>query len=172
MHRSEVFARPEPSRSPPISLNRKQLMNTAHPATGQTNMAAPVPPIPPVTPPSPVIERMELFDPSRPLGVQRFSPTRVVTTPNAMALLLKYQVTPLALLVRHVCADWGDCCAQDRALNNASLIDGMRLMSVFRLCDWREQDMMSRRERDGLPTVWAITEHDHSVCTFLLPKDY
>ena len=89
-----------------------------------------------------------------------------------MALLLKYQVTPLALLVRHVCADWGDCCAQDRALNNASLIDGMRLMSVFRLCDWREQALMSRRERDGLPTLWAITEHDHSVCTFLLPKDY
>ena len=144
-------------------------MNTSIQATGAVNRAAVVPPAPPFCP---SLGRIQLFDPALPHGPQKFSPRRVVTTRNAMALLTIHEVDLLVLLVRHVCGDWGDCCAQDRASNDASIADGMRLMTVFRLCDWREQAGMTRRERDGLPTIWAITEHDRSVCTFLLPEDY
>ena len=142
-------------------------MNTSIHATGGVNRAAVVPPAPPLCA---SLGRIQLFDPSLPHGPQKFSPRRVVTTRNAMALLTIHEVELLVLLVRHVCGDWGDCCAQDRASSDASIADGRRLMSVFHLSDWREQASMSRQERSGLPTVWAITEHDRTM--FLLPEDY
>ncbi|WP_348637068.1 hypothetical protein [Methylomonas sp. UP202] len=87
-----------------------------------------------------------------------FSLGTAVATPGAIALLEETLLDPGHLLSRHACGDWGDLCAEDRALNDAALEQGGRLMSVYRIS---EQD-----------TVWVITEADHSVTTVLLPDEY
>nr|WP_064023848.1 hypothetical protein [Methylomonas sp. DH-1] len=86
-----------------------------------------------------------------PLGI-------TVATPGAVALLQKTLLDPGHLLSRHACGDWGDLCDEDRALNEAALAEGGRLMSVYQI--------------SGQDTVWVITEADHSATTILLPDEY
>jgi len=62
-------------------------------------------------------------------------------------------------LSRHLCGDWGDVCGEDWAENERALRDGSRLFSVYR----------SKESGKGF---WVITEHDRSVTTVLLPKEY
>jgi hypothetical protein len=61
-------------------------------------------------------------------------------------------------LERHGCADWGDLCEEDRVSNELALENGARLFSVYK--------------REGLPTIWIITEWDRSVTTVLFPDEY
>lgn len=61
-------------------------------------------------------------------------------------------------LVRHARGDWGDVCDEDRDDNDAALIEGFRLFSVY-------------HDRNGVK-FWIITEADRSVTTVLLPDDY
>jgi hypothetical protein len=61
-------------------------------------------------------------------------------------------------LTRHASGDWGNCCSEDTAHNDAALKDGGRLMSVYEAKDGTE--------------FWVITEADRSVTTVLLPEDY
>ncbi|WP_445370073.1 hypothetical protein ACH518_00235 (plasmid) [Methylomonas sp. HW2-6] len=86
-----------------------------------------------------------------PLGI-------TVATPGAVVLLQKTLLDPGHLLSRHACGDWGDLCDEDRALNEAALAEGGRLMSVYQI--------------SGQDTVWVITEADHSATTILLPDEY
>lgn len=60
-------------------------------------------------------------------------------------------------LERHGQRDWGDVCAEDRDENDRSLINGTRLLSVY-------------RDHKGM-IFWLITEADRSATTVLLP-DY
>lgn len=61
-------------------------------------------------------------------------------------------------LKRHMEGDWGDLCDEDRVTNELSLQRGERLFSVYR--------------KDGVPTIWVITEWDRSVTTVLFPDEY
>jgi hypothetical protein len=107
----------------------------------------------------------------------KFSPGQVVATPGALALMERANTNPALLLSRHIHGDWGDVCDEDRALNNQALIDGSRLMSVYRLV--RPETLVSNaiKNRASLPTVWIITEAvgddgvRASTC-LLLPEDY
>jgi len=59
---------------------------------------------------------------------------------------------------RHVAGDWGNVCDEDRVTNELALQNGERLFSVYK--------------KEGLPTIWIITEWDRSVTTALFPEEY
>lgn len=61
-------------------------------------------------------------------------------------------------LKRHLAGDWGEVCDEDRITNELALRDGGRLFSVYK--------------REGMPTIWVITEWNRSVTTILFPADY
>ncbi|KWR91484.1 hypothetical protein [Cupriavidus sp. IDO] len=83
---------------------------------------------------------------------------RLLATPGALAALKKSQSHPIALLVRHVCGDWGELDDEDRQQNEIALVEGLRLLSSYVL--------------ETGKTVWVITEADRSVTTLLLPEEY
>ena len=64
---------------------------------------------------------------------------------------------------RHRSGDWGDCCSDDAALNDAALLDGSRIFSVYII-------------PSGLYTleskVWIITESSRAYTTVLFPSEY
>lgn len=88
---------------------------------------------------------------------QRFPLGQVVGTPSALALMDEHNINAVALLQRHQAGDWGDACPADVQANEAALLQGCRLISVY-------------RSRAG--TIWVITEADRSVTTMLRPEDY
>lgn len=94
----------------------------------------------------------------------RFTPGQIVATPAALNLLTQHQVSADELLCRHLSGDWGDAlCSEDKALNDAALTNGARLLSAYRV---------------GADAVlWIITEAEddqglRSATTLLLPGDY
>ena len=88
----------------------------------------------------------------------RFRLGRLVATPGALAALQKAQSHPIALLVRHMCSDWGELDEEDRQQNEIALVAGLRLLSSYSL--------------ETGKIVWVITEADRSVTTLLLPEEY
>ncbi len=94
-------------------------------------------------------------------GRERFLPLtlgKLVATPGALEELRKCGVTPLSLVIRHASGDWGDTHEEDAGLNDEALINGDRILSVYKLTDE--------------VTIWIITEWDRSVTTILLPSEY
>jgi hypothetical protein len=107
---------------------------------------------------------------------QRFPLGRLFVTPGALELLRArmnrgrpYSVQqaaatadPLALVVpyvgRHSACDWGDLGDNDRAANEAALMNGERLLSAYDVGDGDR--------------LWIITEADRSSTTVLLPSEY
>ena len=85
----------------------------------------------------------------------KFPLGQIVITANADARLDAQAVNEG--LTRHAAGDWGEVCREDAALNDESLKDGDRLLSVYGQGDRR---------------FWIITEADRSVTTVLLPEDY
>ena len=87
---------------------------------------------------------------------------RVLATPGALRSLEEIGVAPIALLCRHLRMDWGDCCEEDAKLNDEALLDGSRIMSVYKLAG---------------RTFWVITEAQddsgkRAATTILLPEEY
>lgn len=82
----------------------------------------------------------------------------VVSTPGALEAMQAANVSPLALLHRHLRGDWGNLDKHDKQLNDLAINDGTRIFSAY----------------DITPTskVWLITEADRSATTFLLPSEY
>jgi len=88
----------------------------------------------------------------------RFQLGDIVATPGAMALLTPEDMG--TALQRHMSGDWGDPAdidEEDRHANDMALLQGTRLLSVY---------------RKGDVNFWIITEADRSVTTFLLPEEY
>ena len=121
---------------------------------------------------STTIRRMCIFDPAKRAGHRRFAARCVVATPGATALLAEHNLDPNELLENHWSGNWGDCDSDDVELNEFAVTNGLRLMSVFRVAEWAAQAELNAQARAELPTIWAITEHDRSVCTLLLPEEY
>lgn len=90
----------------------------------------------------------------------KFSLGQVVMTRGVAALInreVAYTIDLVALLRRHVSGDWGEVCPDDAAANERALVEGSRLLSVYRIGDIK---------------LWCITEADRSATTFLLPDEY
>jgi hypothetical protein len=102
----------------------------------------------------------------------KFDLGRVLITPAAQRFLDSTDTTPLNLLVRHGTGDWGDICTEDRGLNEQSLVEGSRLLSVYKVLEGAD----AGSARDRVP-VWVITEATdddgkRAATTILLPEDY
>jgi hypothetical protein len=64
----------------------------------------------------------------------------------------------LTLLRRHAVGDWGDSCAEDRALNDSAALRGDRTYSLYNL--------------DGGVQIWIVTEVDRSATGVFLLSEY
>ena len=90
------------------------------------------------------------------LSEAKFEGGRIVSTPGALKAVPQPEI--LQALDRHFHGDWGECCPEDANLNDESLRDGSRLLSVYH---------STKGER-----FWIITEADRSATTILLPSEY
>ncbi|MFC2013718.1 hypothetical protein ACFLU8_02415 [Chloroflexota bacterium] len=66
-------------------------------------------------------------------------------------------------LNRHVKGDWGDVDKEDKQTNDQALRLGTRLLSAYN---------DDRFPKNGVATIWIITEADRSVTTILFPDEY
>lgn len=66
-------------------------------------------------------------------------------------------------LNRHIKCDWGDVDDEDKQTNNQALKHGTRLLSVYN---------DKRFPKNGVATIWIITEADRSVTSILFPDEY
>jgi len=91
---------------------------------------------------------------------RRLFPLGSIYLTQGAAEVFRTRQVPLIgdILSRHVSGDWGDLDADDKALNDAAVRDGGRILSAYSLAD----DIR----------VWVITEWDRSATTVLLPSEY
>jgi len=89
------------------------------------------------------------------IRAEKFPLGQVVITANAADQLDSQAVNEG--LIRHASGDWGEICDEDRQLNEVSLREEGRLLSVY---------------GHGAKRFWIITEADRSVTTVLMPEDY
>ena len=66
-------------------------------------------------------------------------------------------------LGRHLKGDWGDVDAEDKLSNDEAAKAGDRILSAFN---------DDRFPKNGIATIWIITEWDRSVTTVLFPDEY
>lgn len=59
---------------------------------------------------------------------------------------------------KYIAHDWGQTCEEDKAMNDQAIREGDRIMAVYK--------------KEGLPTIWIITEWDRSATTVLFPDEY
>lgn len=83
---------------------------------------------------------------------------RCVITNAALTFLEASGVSPMDLLRRHASGDWGDIDPEDKGLNEMSVQNGSRILSVYQV----------RPDQ----AVWIITEAGRHATTVLLPEDY
>jgi hypothetical protein len=86
----------------------------------------------------------------------KFRLGQIVATPHALEVLDHTDI--LGAIDRHQTGEWGEVCREDRIANDQALVNGTRLLSVY-------------RSATGLK-FWIITEADRSVTTVLMPEDY
>ena len=66
-------------------------------------------------------------------------------------------------LNRHVKGNWGDVDGEDKQTNAQALKQGTRLLSAYN---------DDRFPKQGVATIWIITEADRSATTILFPDEY
>ena len=93
---------------------------------------------------------------ARAIPIAKFRLGKIVSTPNALERLTQDDI--LRAIGRHQAGDWGDVNDDDRAKNELSLNQGLRLWSVYHAAN-------------GVK-FWLITEGNRSVTTVLSPEDY
>ena len=89
----------------------------------------------------------------------KFELGTMLATPGALEALRESNETPQKFFQRHASGDWGEVCPDDWAANEAALVNGDRLLSVYRTTLGGEK-------------LWLITEADRSSSTLLRPGEY
>nr|DAT40657.1 MAG TPA: hypothetical protein [Caudoviricetes sp.] len=94
--------------------------------------------------------------------MKKFETGGVYSTPGVNEKLKDNEFAQFMIvsLNRHINGDWGNMCDEDKATNEEALVDGLRLMSVYKRKDHPDD------------TIWIITEADRSATTILLPDEY
>ncbi len=93
----------------------------------------------------------------------KFSLGQVVGTPAALKAINDAGQSPMDFLSRHLVGDWGCLDAEDRDLNDKSVITGSRILSAYKTLRGTK--------------LWIITEAtdddgNRSATTILLPEQY
>ena len=87
-----------------------------------------------------------------------FALGRTVATARAVRVAEQNGVDLGELVLRHQHGDWGEIHREDRGLNEAAILDGERIFSVYRVSPYR--------------TFWVITQRDRCYTTVMLPEEY
>ena len=66
-------------------------------------------------------------------------------------------------LVRHLKGDWGDVDGEDKLANDEAVKAGDRILSAYN---------DDRFPKNGIATIWILTEGDRSATTVLFPDEY
>ncbi len=93
---------------------------------------------------------------SQAIPLAKFRLGRIVSTAHALEVIPKEDIT--AAITRHVSGDWGEVDDEDRIANEQALIEGTRLVSIY-------------RSGKGVK-FYLITEADRRMTTVLLQEDY
>jgi hypothetical protein len=96
------------------------------------------------------------------LTTHTFSMGQILATPGALAAIEDSGQVPADFLDRHSQRDWGDVCDDDKQANEDALLDGSRLLSVYRT---------SKGVRLWIITEGADDSGARAVTTILLPED-
>ncbi len=88
--------------------------------------------------------------------MKKFRMGMLAATPGALEALKDTDYW--AYVERHGKGDWGDTSPEDKAENERSLKESLRLLSVYTLPNGKK--------------IWIITEADRSATTILLPEEY
>jgi hypothetical protein len=93
----------------------------------------------------------------------KFALGQVLATPSALKALEEAGQSPAFFLDRHVQADWGEVCDEDKQANDQALVDGSRILSAYRTLK-------------GV-RIWVITEAAddegrRAATTTILPDEY
>jgi hypothetical protein len=88
----------------------------------------------------------------------RFRLGKVLATPGAMDALEESGQSVDEFVQRHRCGDWGDLGEEDKAENEYSVEERLRIFSAYHT---------TKGEK-----IWVITEADRSSTTVLLPSEY
>jgi hypothetical protein len=96
-------------------------------------------------------------------GKVEFSLGQILATPGALEAIEQAGHAPAEFLDRHAQGDWGEVVEEDAQANNQALIDGSRLLSVYRTAKGAK--------------IWIITEaaddtNQRLATTILLPEEY
>ncbi len=83
---------------------------------------------------------------------------QTLATPGAMVVMQGLGISPVSLLGRHQCGDWGNLDQEDKQSNDAALKNGSRIFSAYQIAE--------------AVKFWIITEADRSATTILLPEEY
>jgi hypothetical protein len=92
-----------------------------------------------------------------------FSLGQCVATPGALTALEDNATFSIVFLHRHRTGDWGNLGAEDKARNDAALVDESRIFSAYILPDGQK--------------IWVITEAvnddgERASTCILLPSEY
>ncbi len=94
---------------------------------------------------------------------ERFELGRILVTPYAPERMELFGVEPGELVERHSRCDWGELDAEDVRENEIALLQGLRLLSSYPVCE--EAGCDDHR-------IWVLTEADRSSTTIFRPEDY
>ena len=93
----------------------------------------------------------------------KFRLDRTVGTPGALRVIERAGPSRAEFLDRHICGDWGNLSADDRALNDEAVQNGSRICSAY-------------RTRSGTKILVIAEAADdngqRAVTTILLPDEY
>ncbi len=82
---------------------------------------------------------------------------QTLTTPGALVVMQGMDISPISILSRHQCGDWGDMDQDDKEANDSALNTETRIFSAYKF---------------NTVLLWVITEADRSSTTILLPEEY
>jgi hypothetical protein len=94
----------------------------------------------------------------------KFQLGQIVATPGAIAACSPARLT--ICLHRHSRGDWGNVCAEDKALNDQALVEGEPVQSTYAI----DERKPAKGYCDNCLRIF--TERDRSETTFLLPDEY
>jgi hypothetical protein len=86
-----------------------------------------------------------------------FSLGQIVATPAVLEHFNSHHVSIQHYLSRHVCGDWGEICADDKAENGLSVEQGFRILSAYTVAGEK---------------ILIITEADRSSTCALFVSEY
>ncbi len=90
----------------------------------------------------------------------RFNPGHLVMTRSVsetVSLDTDFAEFILNAVMRHINAEWGDVCTEDKLSNFEALQNGGRLLSAYHLDEIK---------------IWVLTEADRSSTTIMFPAEY